>query len=74
MERTKRASSGEISRLHILEAVNLAFATGRPAPSVRELAAVLDLSTATVQQHVNWLVREGYLTRQPKRARSLALV
>jgi repressor LexA len=43
-------------------------------PTLQELAELLDVSAATVHQHVTALVRKGYLAREPRKARGLKVL
>jgi len=43
-------------------------------PTIQELAGILGISHASAHEQVTRLVRKGYLTREPRKARGLALV
>lgn len=43
-------------------------------PSIKELADILGISTASAYGQVNQLVRKGYLRREPRKARGLAVI
>lgn len=43
-------------------------------PTIKELAGILGISHASAHEQVTRLVRKGYLTREPQKARGLALV
>jgi len=43
-------------------------------PTMQELAGILGISHASAHEQVTRLVRKGYLTREPRKARGLALV
>ena len=42
-------------------------------PTVKELADVLGISTASVHAQINQLVRKGFLNREPRKARGLVV-
>jgi repressor LexA len=42
-------------------------------PTVQELAEVLNISAPSVHENVNQLVRKGYLSKDPGKARSLVV-
>jgi DNA-binding IclR family transcriptional regulator len=62
-------AQGMISRHRILKAL----ATG-DHPTERDVAALVGLSVSTTHRHIDTLVREGYLVRDPRAHRSLVLV
>ena len=43
-------------------------------PTVKELGELLEVSPATAHEQVGQLVRKGYVQRQPKKARGLAIL
>jgi repressor LexA len=43
-------------------------------PTMKELGALLDVTAASAHQLIKQLERKGYVTRQPRQARSLAVV
>jgi repressor LexA len=43
-------------------------------PTIKELADILGISHASAHDQVNQLVRKGYLKREPKKARGIAIV
>ena len=43
-------------------------------PTMKELADILGISHASVHGQVNQLVRKGYLKREPRKARGIAIV
>ena len=43
-------------------------------PAIKELADILGISTASAHGQVNQLVRKGYLRREPRKARGLAVI
>ena len=43
-------------------------------PTMKELAAILDISHASAHDQVNQLVRKGYLKREPKKARGIVIL
>jgi repressor LexA len=43
-------------------------------PTVKELAAELDIASGSAYGQINQLVRKGYLRREPRKARSLEVV
>jgi repressor LexA len=43
-------------------------------PTMKELGELLDVTAASAHQLIKQLVRKGYVTRQPRQARSLAVV
>ena len=43
-------------------------------PTIKELADILGISHASAHGQVNQLVRKGYLKREPKKARGIAIV
>jgi len=49
------------------------IATHGYSPSLREIAAAIDRSQTTVRYHVRILEKEGYVTREPRKARSLRI-
>ncbi len=62
------------SRTAVYEAVvGLWDEVGYP-PSVREIAERVGLSVATVQAHIDNLVREGFLRRETGKPRTLRVV
>ena len=42
-------------------------------PTIKELADILGISHASAHGQVNQLVRKGYLKREPRKARGLAI-
>jgi repressor LexA len=43
-------------------------------PTIKELADILGISPASAHDQVNQLVRKGYLRREPRKARGLAII
>ena len=43
-------------------------------PTIKELADILGISHASAHGQVNQLVRKGYLRREPRKARGLAII
>lgn len=43
-------------------------------PTMKELADILGISHASVHGQVNQLVRKGYLKREPRKARGIAII
>ena len=43
-------------------------------PTIKELADILGISHASAHDQVNQLVRKGYLRREPRKARGLAII
>lgn len=43
-------------------------------PTIRELASQLALSRVTIVQHVEALIRKGYVRKAPKLARTLEII
>jgi len=51
------------------------FTNGRGfPPTMKELADILGISHASVHGQVNQLVRKGYLKREPRKARGIAII
>jgi len=42
-------------------------------PTMQELASALGINAASAHEHVNALVRKGYLKREPRKARCLTI-
>jgi DNA-binding IclR family transcriptional regulator len=61
-------AQGMISRHRILAAL----ATGHPTE--RDVAALVGLSVSTTHRHIDTLVREGYLVREPRAHRYLVVL
>jgi DNA-binding Lrp family transcriptional regulator len=61
-------AQGMISRHRILAAL----ATGS-RPSEREVAAMVGLSVSTVHRHIEKLIADGYIRRDPRAHRALVL-
>lgn len=57
-----------------LEVLRDFIARKRYPPTMQELGALLDVTAASAHQLVKQLERKGYVTRQPRQARSLAVV
>lgn len=43
-------------------------------PTVQELAEALDISAPSAYENINHLVRKGYVTKVPGKARSLVVI
>ena len=44
------------------------------SPTIRELSSLAGMPQSTVHMRLRWLETHGYITRQPRMARSIALV
>jgi repressor LexA len=60
-------------QLKILQLIRQSRVTRGYSPTMQELADALGISKVTVFEHVEALVRKGALTREPNKARSLAI-
>lgn len=60
-------------QLRILQLIRQSRVTRGYSPTMQELADSLGISKVTVFEHVEALVRKGALTREPNKARSLAI-
>src|SRR5215213_6545357 len=59
----------------VFEFVREKLVAGRPAPTAREIAAKFGWSSKRAAEcHIEALIRKGWLTSQPGKARSLRLV
>ena len=60
-------------QLQILTCIRDGRRSNGYSPTLQEVADTLDISKITVYEHVNALIRKGFLTRSSHRARSLEL-
>lgn len=63
-----------ISKRDLLAQIKRYQKTRGYPPTITELAQALDCSRSTVQHHVEVLVDQGRLTRDPQKARTLRVV
>jgi DNA-binding MarR family transcriptional regulator len=67
----KTQARGVKARHEILALIRVRSEHGTTPPTIREIAAAIGLSTATVHRHVGILIASGLLERTPGLARTL---
>lgn len=69
----QRTSGLTKARFRVLRAISDYRTKYSFPPSVREVARIVGSTSSPVEMHIQSLIEDGYITRQPSQARSVVL-